>query len=805
MTLTLLGTTFGALANDESTSAQNPTAAPVLAQNPQPAPDTGGSAGQPSSESQLGAIIVTAQRREQRLNDVPISVQAETGQQLVEAGITDSRSLVEIAPGLSFTGGYTPTSTSLSIRGVASLATEGGIQPSVNVVVDGVPLARQAEFVSDLVDIDRIEVLSGPQGTLFGKNSTAGVVNIVSNRPTWSLGGAFEATGTNDEEAIGKFMVNLPVSDALALRFNGYYHYIDPLLKNIGSAGNEMGERAYGGTAKALLKFNDDADLLLTATAGHSYNTFGVNLVVVPNSPPIDALQREVFGPIGYGVTTINQDVPSYNKVDNAAITAELNWNLTDHLKLVSISSFHYFFSRTEIDVSAGPTDYNPGEGFSPNPLGYPITYVATDDRHQPEAWKYYSQEFRLAWDADPFNVIGGLFYQHYRETRQENLPIILDGAFATQNPALAGVPFIDGADYDSKISDNTVALFGDTTYKVTPEINIFAGLRLTTEALGLTFHRLEYFNPVNGLYNPENNSYTAAPLSTLDFATRRTTNNVSGRVGMQWQPTRDFNYYISYNRGYKGPAADQGRAVASAADALLKPEIADAYEVGAKQLYFDQRLAINASLYYQTIKNIQQSAVLPDTTVTDLVNAGSLKTRGFELDIAALPIENFKLTNGLVVNIAYYASEGTPIRFSCGPSETAGVGPCATDDTQSLEGKQAIGTPKIKDVTTASYAVPLPGNLQIVPRLSYDWSSSIQYQLYEDPLTRVPSVGIMNASLGFGTYDDRWVVTAFVNNLTDKFYYDNLNTSDFFIGRSFGNLPRDFKRYYGLRFNLKI
>ncbi|WP_157218935.1 TonB-dependent receptor [Flavisphingomonas formosensis] len=748
-----------------------------------------------------GDIIVTAQRREQRLSQVPLSVQAQTGEALTKAGVTDSRALEQITPALNFTAGYSPTTSSLVIRGAASLANEGGIQPSVGVVVDGVPVARQGEFVSDLADIDRIEVLSGPQGTLFGKNSTAGVVNIISTRPKRTLGASIELTGTSDEEVIAKGMVNAPVANGISARLVGYYHYIDPMIKNL--AGPDLhGQKSYGGQAKLLFDLSDDVNLLLSASYNHSYSTFGNNFVITPNSEPLGTLQRAVFGPMGWGVDVVNQDTVSYNKNRLYSLTAELNADLSDDLHLVSITGYRNSNNKTEIDVDGGPVGVNPGRGYSPNPLGYPIQYVATNDDHQVEVYKYFSQEVRLAYSKSGLDIVGGVYYQNYDETRQLLLPFILDGAFALQNPALAGVPFFSNDILHTRLSDDTIAAFGDVTYAVTSTINVFGGLRFTNEKLKLNYDHDIFFNPATGFFNPITVTNTAPPVGNINFVSKRTDNNLSGRIGIQWKPRPNLNYYASFNRGYKGSAANQGRAANDAATALLKPEIADAFEIGAKQRFFDGAVSLDVAIYKQKIKNIQQTSIIGGVTV-DLINAGALSIKGFEANLTARPIEGLALSAGLVYNDAHYS--GKNISFLCGPSATPGVGRCRADGTQDLNGQQAIGSPKWKVVTSASYDIPVGSDLKVNLRVAYNWRSSIQYQLQEDPLTRQPSYGILDASVALGTMDDRVQLTLFGKNLTDKFYYSNLNTADFFIGRQFGNIGRDYKRYGGLRLTYKM
>ncbi|WP_070153720.1 TonB-dependent receptor [Sphingobium phenoxybenzoativorans] len=776
--------------------AQAQDESPAATQQAPQADDAQGSA--------AGDIIVTAQRREQRLNDVPLSVQAKTGETLTQAGVTDSRALEQISPAVNFNAGYTPTATSVVIRGAASLAQEGGIQPSVGVVIDNVPVGRQAEFIVDLADIDRVEVLSGPQGTLFGKNSTAGVVNIITNRPKRDFGASFEATGTTDEEVIAKGMLNVPVGERVSARVNGYYHYLSPLIENLGTGGDLWGQRSYGMQGKLLFDISDTTNLLLTANYNKSRSSAGVQFVITPISEPIGTLQTQtLLGLVGRGVDVVNQDTQTYNKSRSYAFIGELNSELSDSLSLVAISGYRNFSSRTEIEVDNGPTGVNPGRGFSPNPLGYPISYVAFDDDHLPEQYKYFSQEVRLNYTGNGIDAVVGGYFQDFEEKRNLILPFVFDGAFALADPSLAGVLFYNDTRTQSRLKDKTIAAFADVTYEIVPTVKVFAGIRYTHEKLNFDYAKQTYFNPVAGFFDPVTQINSAPPVGTfnVDNATR-SDNNISGRVGIQWQPQRNLNYYASFNRSYKGAAAYQGTGLSNAADALIAPEIAEAFEIGAKQRFFDGALSIDIALYSQKIKNIQQTAVLPGTVTTQLVNAGDLKIKGFELNSSLRPVDGLTLNAALVYNDSQYSGDNF---FPCGPSATPGVGQCGANGLINLNGRRAISSPRVKVVTSATYDIDLEGPLKIRTYAAYNWRSSNQFQLYQDPLTKEPAYGILDASIGLGDDDDRWSLTIFGKNLTNKFYYAYLNTADFFIGRQFGGLTRDYKRYGGLRLTYKM
>jgi iron complex outermembrane receptor protein len=335
---------------------------------------------------------------------------------------------------------------------------------------------------------------------------------------------------------------------------------------------------------------------------------------------------------------------------------------------------------------------------------------------------------------------------------------------------------------------------------EVVPTVKLFGGLRYTREKLSVDYNRQKWLIP-DSAFDPIQAVPLLPPNSTLVITdANRSDGNLSGRLGIQWQPAPGLNYYASYNRGYKGAAANVGSSTANAAAAVISPETAEAYEIGAKQRFFEGRLAIDIALYRQKINNIQQTAVIPGSVSVSLINAGALKTKGFEINVTARPVAGLTLDGGLVYTDAEYAGG---FRFSCGPSATRGVGACAADGTIALDGTQAIGSPKWKFVTSATYELPLADDLKLTTRIAYNWRSSIQRTLYHDPVTLEPSYGIADASIGIGSPDDHWQATFFVKNITNHLYYTYLDTSTS-IAQAFGQLPRDFKRYAGIRLNYR-
>ncbi len=680
----------------------------------------------------------------------------------------------------------------MSLRGVSSNSVEGGLQPSVNVVMDGVPTARPAEFITDLADIERVEVLSGPQGTLFGKNSTAGVINIVTKRPTRELTADFEGTATDDQQYIGRAVLNTPLSDKAALRINGYYDYLTPLAKNLFPGTNsDLGEKNYGVQGKLLYDISDGTDFLLTLNYNRLQSSWGQSFQIEPNSGLLGELQRATFGPLNYGRSRDplgNHDGSTWNYAKTYAFIGELNSDLGKGFKLTSVTGYRSFRNDNNNDVDNGPfggtIDANGVLHRLPNPQGYPIEAFMPPD-FLTEVYKYWSEEIRLAYSNDRLDAIVGGYYQRYHEDRYADYAFLFGGAFFSRDAV------------QSVLGDNTGAVFGDVTYKIVPTCSAFGGIRFTHEKLSLDYGDKVFTGP----YDAATNVITYLPTAVTAGPTEnRSDNNVSGRVGMQWQPTPVLNYYASINRGYKGAAADESHGAASTpyGQRLIKPEIATSYEIGAKQRFFNDRLSLDVAFYDEKVDNIQQVAAVPDSIIQHLINAGNLKSRGAELT-TRLRVSRELSFDG---NLAYIDAKYQGGLFLCNASQTPGVPPCTVNGNmeQSLDGQPAIGVPKVKYVLGANYDGRLSAGLRIFGRVSYLWRSRIQYALAQDPITVEPISQQLDASLGVGSMDGRWEVSLFGKNLTNHLFYTQLTTSDGFIERLGGYLGRDFKRYGGIQ-----
>ncbi|ATE64717.1 TonB-dependent receptor [Rhizorhabdus dicambivorans] len=758
----------------------------VQAADASPAPET--------ASAEIAEIVVTATRRQQALKDVPLSVQAVSPEALRRKTIQDTQDLSTLSPTLNFSTGNSANAQGLALRGVSSVAIQNGIQPSVAIVIDGVAIARQSEFIIDLGDIERIEILNGPQGTLFGKNSTAGVLNIVTQQPTSKVEAMAEAIVTNDEEYSIRTMINLPITDRLRLRATGFYRDQNPLIKNF-TGPDVLGLEAYGANLKLAYDISDAATYTIAGTYSHTNSSRGQLIQVGGNV--FGALYTSLISPapIGRGTDVINTDSPAKDVYQSRSVSGTLNWTLNDHLDLVAITAYTKYKEDSIIDLDVSPQSFKIGKGFNLPGVFYPLTTVdyGIKDRF-PDRFHYVSQEIRLNFHSDRWNTIVGGYFQDYHDRYQLKLATVLDSSLLGMAP---GTYFFSLNLPRAKISDRTVSIFGDTTFEVTDKFKLFGGLRYTNEKVDVTYHRDVFAGPLSAL-NPITGVY-ALPPQTVDNQDSDTINNLSGRIGIQYQPDRALNLYASYARGYKGPAVDVGQTSPVSGRAILKPEIADAFELGAKLRV--RRLSLNVALFHQTIHDIQISTARTGGVNLNpvLINGGKLRTKGVEAEGELAVDSHLRLSAGVAYNDATYGS----FPYVCNPAQTA-TGTCPNyiqAGFQNIKGHRALVSPEWKYNLGMDYSGEFRSGLSYYLRTDWVWSSKIQYSLDNNPLTQERSHGMLNASVGLRS--DHWEVQIFAKNLTNDFYYSNLNSLSV-IGAPLGYIPRDYKRYGGAKLTLR-
>jgi iron complex outermembrane recepter protein len=747
----------------------------------------------------LEEIVVTAQRRTQTAQDVPISLQVVGSESLSRNVVVDTRDLISIMPTVNYQNGASVVNSSFSLRGVSSAATAAGFQPSTGLVIDGVSIYSQGEFISRLGDVERIEVLNGPQGTLFGKNSTAGVINVVTKQPSNKFEAEVESFVTNDDETYTRGMINVPVSDAVRIRVNAFYQDQKPLFTNLSGEPAPLGQRSYGTNAKVAFDLPSAVSFTIDGTFAHTNSS--ANQDVPIGAPVIGTLQQGLTG-IGYGrgITTVNQNTPAQDIFESKRLAGTFLWKASDALSLTSITSTSSYHDDYDLDIDLTPAGASVGRGETLPNSPYPIQYFSTFGTagHLPTSTQYWSEEARANYDSGPFNSVVGVYYQDARIHTSVSQPLGLDGAFVGATPGQLYIT--DSEVTQAKIKNRTAAVFGDLTYALTDQFKVFGGVRYTHETYGLNYARVDYFTTRDN-YNPVTGQFSVPPVDSFATSASRSLNNVSGRLGLQFQPNRNTDIYASAARGYKGPSGNTAASLPVNKSPIVNPEIATAFEVGAKVRLLDNRLALNGAVFWEKINDIQATLFDPANTSSFsfvLQNAGALKTRGFEGDAL------FSVTPDLRLNVALAYVKATYEGFAvdCNPTQLAN-GSCPNEPiagAQDGTGHPGLGSPKWKYTIGPDYLTRFgQRGFAFFANASWTWTDKIQYTLNDDPNTLEPSHGMLNAAIGVKGADDKWELQLFGKNLTNEFYYSWLVTAQP-LGAPLGFLARDEKRYGGIR-----
>jgi iron complex outermembrane recepter protein len=503
--------------------------------------------------------------------------------------------------------------------------------------------------------------------------------------------------------------------------------------------------------------------------------------------------------PIRRGMELVNISTKPRDTTTVQSTSGTLNWDLSDHLSLVSITDYTHFSENGGIDVGGTPASstVGPGDSLPGNPYPYQTIMRSYLEDH----FNYHSQELRFNYKGGSANAIFGGYYQRVQDDSSLDAPAnvagsVVGGAARGYDPT--GRYFSGSPTYVS-ITNRTASLFGDLTYAIMKQFKAFAGLRYTNEAVRADYLRNDFASPLDlySLYDAKTGSYSGPTTRTVATDSAHSDNNLSGRAGLQFLPTDNINVYASYARGYKGPAVNTGATLSPGTDPIIKPETARAYELGSKLRLFDNRLALNMATFYEVISGIQEGVLAPNTNVVtvQLINAGNLYTRGFEGDAHLAITPKLRINVAVDYDRATYGSFSVPCTLTQNATHTCPNAPLA--GTQNIKGQQAIGSPEWKYSSGGEYESDLgKSGLSYFGSVNYTWAGSIGYILGNDPLNREPSHGSLSANIGLR--GDRWEVQVFGKNLTNEFYYTYVRTVA--VAGQLSSVGRDFERYGGIR-----
>ncbi len=743
------------------------------------------SAAEGEEESGITTIVVTAQKVAEDVQDVPIAITAITADRLEQTGTTSLEGLTQLVPSVTFRKGTTSANSAIIMRGVGTITFSVAAEPSVSTVVDGIVLSRSGQAFMDLVDAERLEVLSGPQGTLFGKNASAGLVSIVSKGGTDTLEVTGRAELFEGEEYRLRGSVSGPISTDLSGRITGFYGSYDGNITNVfgGEENDVNGYEHYG--ARGLIDYdNGSTRLRFIADVFRADDDCCADVTTVSRGGVLDA-ELGLPGGVDQGLEQryVNHNLVTQTRDRQWSLTASGDFDvLNDHT--LSVVTGYRNWRNTEVR-----------EGdFLPRAL------VGTAELHDLGVVKteQYSLEARLASDqSNPFFYQVGAFY--WRSDNQQQFTredITCATSTLPVDPITGGQPcnlsdtvntLFPTATSDSDVNSTNYALFGQATYRFNDMFAVTGGLRYTWDDLEFTHVRAPGVNATDGTPatgpgvsgNPAGGLISAGGNGTNTSAGDSTNGNLSGRAVLQFTPTDDVMLYGSYTRGYKGPAFNVFFNHTAPNNAVpIDAETSDAFEIGLKSQFADNRIQLNVAAFNVEYDGFQANnfILLNGTIITNLTNAGTVQSEGFEVDVLAVPVD------GLTLRASGAYADATVKEFNPNP---------VTNAPDARNGTRLPLAPEFTYTLGANYETDL-GPLRVYADTDFRHVSSQFSDLGEGG--PIDSYGLWNASIGVSDPDDRYRLNFHVRNITDE-SFALLNVGN---GQRL-QIPRDADRYVGV------
>lgn len=747
--------------------------------------------------TRLDEIIVTATKRPETLFDVPVAVTAYTAEQLQDAQVRDVRDLQLIAPTLSVNSSTGSTQTFFTIRGVGTPGQNTGLEQSVGVFIDGVYRGRPGAALGDLVDIAQVEVLRGPQGTLFGRNTSGGVISVRSEAPRFTPGARIEASIGDFAFRQVRGSVTGPIAeDVLAGRLTASFQQRDGYIQDTrsGDAYNDRDRWAVKG--QLLWNISPDASLRLSADYARTDEACCVAVPIFygPAGAALTALGANlrsgtpyVYGP--FNGTRVDNEVydvalnPATQPMDDSStdkgVSAQLDWNLGG-ADLTVIAARRSFSTLPTIDADYTSLDLLTQVSGQDITEGSLEVRLASADPDAKLEWLFGAFLFSQDIFADQELRYGANFRSYVEAITPRvtiapgvTLPVLrrLEQAVGVPVGSLvtAGVAVNDDYDYESR----SAALFGHATYNVTEALSVTGGLRYSREEKSADY-RIQSFDRLSQipLVGP------LAPFAALrvlqqfpavtPFSDSFTDDDVSGTVSAGYQISDQVNLFARYARGYKSGGynlsrtaaqTQPGAPTANPRNVVFDPETVDAFELGGKFRFLDGRAQVNANLFRQTLEGYQTNAF--DGTAFRIINAGGVDSQGLEWDYRLRLTEDLTLDGGGTWQDISYSD------FANASPTAAQAALGAT--TQNLTGRTPNFVSDILISGGVTFQRPVSSSLGVRANLNYLYRSSYATAQDLDPLSVQDGYVLMNASIGLGALDQGWGLEVWVRNLTDE------------------------------------
>lgn len=752
------------------------------------------------ASAQIEEITVTATKREENVQDVAVAVSVLSSETIDNSHAVGFEGLQALIPSVSFRKGNTTRNSAVTVRGIGTISFSTAAEPSVATVVDGIVLGRSGQAFGDMYDIERLEVLRGPQGTLFGKNASAGVVNITTRRPTDEFEGYVDVSFFQDNESRIKGRVAGPLGDRARGSLTVFNGDFDGYIRNVYNNEKTSGYDRTG--VRAMLEYDatDNISLLFIFEDYEAEDECCADIEGLPSgrnpaseaAPDSDGVVDGVAD-IDLDLRLIDHDLTTVTLDSTTAYSVQLDADIGDYT-LTSITA-----ARTWNNTEIREGDFTSIAGDSDQPV-FGVPFQLHDVG--PQEWRQLSQELRLASPGgETFDWVAGFYYWNIDSERNFTRDAscqnnggqnqdILDanpGLTCNANDIVAATAFFN-------TEFNNYALFGEGVWNVTDDLSLILGLRFTEDEVSFNHNRrnTDEFGRQGVGVRPRtfNSQFSEASGGyDSDFSGKTDESNTSGKIGVRWNTEAAGMFYGTYSQGYKGPAFNTFYNMGTNDTLPIGAEESDAFELGWK--FTTDTLFLNVALFQTDIENFQANNFDNSTgvTITRLTNAGDVTTDGIEVDLIWQPLDNLQIGGG-------FASVNAEIdKFNCPVDPTTGEPPA---DCSARSGLEVPFAPDLKYTFYGNWIVPL-NNFDLIFNGSYVYTDEQRSVLPGNdgslnPTALLPDYAIVNLSAAASFNDDQFRITVIGKNLGDESYVTTMSGDNFRY-----QIPREADRYFGI------
>ena len=702
-----------------------------------------------SKTSAIEEVIVTAQKREQSIQNVGISITAFSNEQLRGFGIEDSFQIAQFTPGIHRSGSVAGQNSQFTIRGVAQTDYSDTLEAPVAVYVDEGYIGMQQGQTFGMFDIERVEVLKGPQGTLFGRNATGGLVHFVTRKPTRELEGYADVSYGSYDQIRTEAAIGGPLTETVAGRASFMYTQHDPIYNNLHPVGEDFwNEETYAGRAQLSFEPSEDLNFLVSVLAsrtnassapyqsGHTIAEFDAQGRQIGSARVGPTETRIAIGPGGINVdlsgnpTTATRPVPggdllgyldpdgadgldtesdssrdSGNIFETYGASLRAEWDINDGMMLTSISDYKRFEKTLHIDSDSGP--------------------AFISNFYQNAKVDQFTQELRVNGELENARWLLGFYY------------LYLDSVSGPQGLEVPGGPGVALGLYDyAQKETHSVSIFGQLEFDLTESLTFIGGLRTIFENQDFAFqHELSVNDVPTGFIG-------------RSFADKYDETLWAGKAQLEWTPMDDLLIYAGINRGVKAGSFNQTPFIGTSPDSGVpfEAEVLYAYETGFKMTFLDGRAQLNTSLFYYDYENAQMHQFINQDGRT--VNADA-ETVGIEADIHLIPVDGLDLR----FSVAAFDAEAHNLNLG-------GI----------IRDVNPVYSPELQFSGMARYTWPaFNGSLAVQGDFAYSDEFFVQQFNYD--AQRQGEYVIANARVSYTTADEKWEGSFFVENLADERY----------------------------------